>query len=80
METTLRLSEESVAGGATVTIHMGDVDDVRKELVARWPDVPEVEEVFWGYRILYLTDPFGNRLQLSEPLDPYQRAAMPRWT
>jgi uncharacterized glyoxalase superfamily protein PhnB len=78
-ETTLRLSEET-GGGAIVTIHLGDVDALRAELAGRRGDVPAVEEVFWGYRILFLTDPFGNRFQLSEPLDDAQRAAMPCWT
>ena len=61
-------------------IHLGDVDALREELTARRGDVPEVEEMSWGYRILYLTDPFGNLLQFSEPLDSEQRSAMPRWT
>ncbi|MEV0718858.1 glyoxalase superfamily protein [Asanoa sp. NPDC050611] len=78
-ETTLRLSERPSAGGATVTIHLSDVDDVHKELSARRADVPDVEEVFWGYRILFLTDPFGNRLELSEPVDRAQAAGLPRW-
>ncbi|GIF73369.1 glyoxalase superfamily protein [Asanoa siamensis] len=77
-ETTLRLSEEP-GGGGNVTIHIGDVDAVREELSNRRGGVPEVETMFWGYRILDLTDPFGNRLQLSEPLDVDQRAAMPCW-
>jgi uncharacterized glyoxalase superfamily protein PhnB len=79
-DTTLRLSEEPVAAGASVTVHLGDVDALRAELAARRGDVPEVEAVFWGYRILFLTDPFGNELQLAEPVDAEQRAAMPRWT
>jgi uncharacterized glyoxalase superfamily protein PhnB len=79
-DTTLRLSEEAAGAGAAVTIHLGDVDALREELAGRRDDVPEVEEVFWGYRILFLTDPFGNVLQLSEPLDADQRSAMPRWT
>jgi uncharacterized glyoxalase superfamily protein PhnB len=79
-DTTLRLSEQAAPAGAIVTIHLGDVDALRAELVGRRGDVPEVEEVFWGYRILFLTDPFGNLLQFSEPLDADQRVAMPHWT
>lgn len=79
-ETTLRLSEEPGPAGGIVTIHLGDVDGVRAELAGRRAGVPPVEEVPWGFRILYLTDPFGNELQLTEPLDAEQRAAMPRWT
>jgi hypothetical protein len=33
-----------------------------------------------GYRILFLTDPFGYLRQFSEPLDARSAAAMPRWT
>jgi uncharacterized glyoxalase superfamily protein PhnB len=79
-ETTLRLSEEPGPAAAIVTVHLGDVVALRAELATRRSDVPEVEEVFWGFRILYLTDPFGNDLQFAEPLDAEQRAAMPRWT
>jgi uncharacterized glyoxalase superfamily protein PhnB len=79
-DTTLRLSEQAAAEGAIVTIHLGDVDALREDLAGRQGGVPEVEEVFWGYRILFLTDPFGNLLQFSEPIDADQRAAMPRWT
>lgn len=63
-----------------MTIHLGDVDALREELSGRRPDLPEVEEQPRGYRVLHLTDPFGNRLQFSEPLDAGQRSAMPRWT
>ena len=79
-DTTLQLAEETAATGAMVTIHLGDVDVLREELAARRSGLPEVEEVFWGYRVLFLTDPFGNLLRFSEPLDAQQRAAMPRWT
>ena len=79
-DTTLQLSEKAAGAGAIVTIHLGDVDALREELAGRRGAVPEIEEVFWGYRILFLTDPFGNLLQFSEPLDADQRAAMPRWT
>ena len=41
--------------------------------------MPQVAEVPWGFRILYQSDPFGNRLEFCEPLDADQRAAMPRW-
>jgi uncharacterized glyoxalase superfamily protein PhnB len=78
-ETTLRLSEEPGPTAAIVTIHLGDVDAVHDELARRRSDVPDVEMMFWGYRILYLSDPFGNSLNLAEPLDAAQREAMPRW-
>ena len=42
-------------------------------------EVPEVERVPWGYRILFLADPFGNELRFCEPFDPEQRAALPQW-
>jgi uncharacterized glyoxalase superfamily protein PhnB len=79
-ETTLRLSEDRDVAAGIVSVHLGDVDAVREELAGRRDDVPEVEEMFWGFRILYLADPFGNRLELCEPMDADQRAAMPRWT
>jgi uncharacterized glyoxalase superfamily protein PhnB len=79
-DTTLRLSEEAASAGGIVSVHLGDVDALRDELAGRRDDVPEVEEVFWGFRILFLTDPFGNDLQFCEPLDAEQRAAMPKWT
>ena len=50
-----------------------------RQLAGRGDDVPQVAEVPWGFRILYQSDPFGNRLEFCEPLDADQRAAMPRW-
>ena len=78
-ETTLRLSEDRDPAAAIVSIHLGDVDALREELTGRRDDVPEVAEMPWGFRILYLADPFGNRIEFCEPVDADQRAAMPRW-
>jgi uncharacterized glyoxalase superfamily protein PhnB len=74
--------------GATVLVWLAGVDGLRDELNLRrervrvWgPAVwaPEIEEAPWGARVLTIADPFGNHLHLNEPVDPGDRAALPRW-
>jgi catechol 2,3-dioxygenase-like lactoylglutathione lyase family enzyme len=79
-DTTLQLAEEAPGPGpgATVAVHIAGLDALRAELASR-REVPEVEQVPWGYRILFLSDPFGNQVRFCEPLDPEQRAALPQW-
>jgi catechol 2,3-dioxygenase-like lactoylglutathione lyase family enzyme len=68
----------------TLKIHLGVEDDFRpahkahpallvdglSELIARLEAAgrPVIEEPMAGYRRIYTEDPFGNRLELMEPL------------
>lgn len=80
-DTTLQLMEEpGRRAGTVVAVNLDGVDALHAELAGRRGDVPDVEEVFWGYRILFLTDPFGNEMRFCEPVDAEQRAALPKWT
>lgn len=86
--TTLQLSEQhyEAGPGATVDIWIAGVDDFRESLWGRVNGglgpavgVPPIEEVWWGARVMVISDPFGNHLRLSEPLDPAGHAHLPRW-
>jgi len=86
--TTLQLTEQPYepGPGATVDIWLTGLADLREELLARdlgvfGPalGVPPILEMHWAARVLILPDPFGNHVRLSEPLDPADRAHLPRW-
>jgi catechol 2,3-dioxygenase-like lactoylglutathione lyase family enzyme len=85
---TLQLTEQryEAGPGATVDIWITGLDDLRYELFEKADGVlgpamgvPPVEEVWWGARVLVISDPFGNHLRLSEPKDPAAHAHLPSW-
>jgi catechol 2,3-dioxygenase-like lactoylglutathione lyase family enzyme len=89
--TTLHLTEAAYTSGpgATVFIWTDGIDELRESLNQRRTRVPvwspavwtpEVEQAQWGGKVLTIADPFGNHLRFSEPDDPAERAALPRWT
>jgi uncharacterized glyoxalase superfamily protein PhnB len=86
--TTLQLTEQSYEAGpgATVDIWITGLDELRDELFERVHGglgpaigVPPIEEVWWGARVLVISDPFGNHFRLSEPTDPAGHVHLPRW-
>ncbi|MEV6634451.1 glyoxalase superfamily protein [Actinoplanes sp. NPDC051470] len=90
--TTFQLSEQPYdpGAGATVVINIDGLDELRDELRLRYSAmgsrvwgpavwVPEVQEMPWQTRVMTISDPFGNHLRFSEPLDPAARAGLPRW-
>jgi glyoxalase superfamily protein len=92
-ETTFQLSEQPYdpGHGATVAINIDGIDALRAELADRYGAmgsrvwgpavwVPEVREMPWKTRVMTISDPFGNHLRFSEPLDPAARAGLPRWS
>jgi catechol 2,3-dioxygenase-like lactoylglutathione lyase family enzyme len=73
--------------GATVGISITGIDDLHHELNERrtsvevWGPaiwVPFPEEMPWGVRLMTISDPFGNHLRFSEPLNQKGRK-LPRW-
>jgi hypothetical protein len=85
---TLQLTEQryEAGPGATVDIWLTGLAEFRDELWGKVNGgqgpavgVPPVEEVWWGARVMVVSDPFGNHLRLSEPLDPAGHAHLPRW-
>ncbi|WP_210505187.1 glyoxalase superfamily protein [Naasia sp. SYSU D00057] len=89
--TSLHLSERPYepSPGSTVDLWLTGLDAYRAGLDDRRRHVPVLgpavwvqgpEEVPWNARLLALTDPFGNTLRLTEPLDPAERAALPDWS
>jgi catechol 2,3-dioxygenase-like lactoylglutathione lyase family enzyme len=88
--TSLHLGERPYepSPGSTVDIWLTGLDAYRAGLdERRWSVpvlgpavwVPEPEEVPWNARLLALTDPFGNTLRLTEPLDAADRSGLPDW-
>lgn len=69
---TLHLSEHhgDATPGSTVFINATGVDELRDELHAKDYRYlkPGVEIMEWGTKVMQLTDPFGNRLRISERL------------
>lgn len=67
----LHLSEHhgDATPGAAVFVEMAGIDALLAELEAReYPFLdPAIEDASWDARVMQLTDPFGNRLRLSEP-------------
>ncbi len=67
----LNAMRESGEGGATVVLRVDDLARVQKELRAKGVKFEgEVQEVPGVVRIATFRDPFGNRLQLCQPLLP----------
>ncbi len=57
--------------GSAVRIEVADIDAFHAELL-RGPHPrlrPAIEDMPWGFRELRLTDPFGNRLVICQPVD-----------
>ena len=67
---TLHLTEHhgDATPGSTVFITATGVDELRDELAAKDYRYlkPGVEITEWGTKVMQLTDPFGNRLRVSE--------------
>jgi uncharacterized glyoxalase superfamily protein PhnB len=66
----LHLSEHYGDGspGVTVFVRMRGIDAFHREITAKDYKYlkPGIEDAPWNARLLTLTDPFGNRLRLSE--------------
>ncbi|PZF85724.1 glyoxalase superfamily protein [Jiangella anatolica] len=88
--TTLQLTEAEYDPypGATVFIWLDGVHDLHRELNERRQTVkvwgpavwtPAPEETPFG-TVMTIADPFGNALRFTEPTDPKERAALPRWS
>ncbi len=57
------------ASGATIVLRVDDLDRARAELTSRGVEFEgEIEEVPGVVRIATFRDPFGNPLQLAQPL------------
>ena len=69
---TLHLSEHhgDASPGAALRIEVADLDGLLAELLARpyRPLRPAIERMPWGTRDMRLTDPFGNRLTLTDAI------------
>lgn len=74
--------------GATVHIWLDGVQDLHHELDERRQTVkvwspavwaPAPEEAPWGM-VMTIADPFGNTLRFTEPYEPGEKAALPRWS
>ena len=69
----LHLSEHhgDASPGASMRIEVADLDGLQAELAARpfrQLPPPAIETMPWGTRDLRLTDPFGNRLTLTNAI------------
>ncbi len=75
----LRLSEHhgDACPGALITIELTGVDALHREISAKsYPYMrPGLEETPWGAREVTVIDPFGNRLNFSEPAQATLAAA-----
>jgi catechol 2,3-dioxygenase-like lactoylglutathione lyase family enzyme len=89
--TTLHLTEVAYdpGPGATVLLWIDGIEQLRASLNERrdrvrvWgPAVwaPELETAPWGARVLTIADPCGNHLRFNEPVEPKERARLPRWS
>lgn len=70
---TLHLSEHhgDASPGAALRIEVADLDGLHAELASRpfrGLPLPPIEAMPWGTRDLRLTDPFGNRLTLTNAI------------
>jgi catechol 2,3-dioxygenase-like lactoylglutathione lyase family enzyme len=88
--TTLHLTEATYDPfpGSTVGIWMRGVDALHDRLNERRSSVkilppavwvPSPEDLPWG-RMMTVSDPFGNSLRFTEPLDQREREAVPDWS
>ena len=55
--------------GAKAMITVSDIEAFHREIVARPnPNIgANIENAFWGARVVELSDPFGNRLCFNQP-------------
>ncbi len=69
----LHLSEHHGDGspGANLTIEVSGLDDLHRELKAKPYGYyrPGIKKTPWSTRVMTLQDPFGNRLNFSEPVE-----------
>ncbi len=65
----LERPERGATSGATIVLRVNDLDRARAELSKRGVEFEgEIEEVPGVVRIATFRDPFGNPLQLAQPL------------
>ena len=50
-----------------ILLVVSDIDVARTELVQRGVEISEVQDMEWGGRHAYFSDPDGNSWQLQQP-------------